>query len=109
MVFGRAAGQHMIEYLTENPFPRPVPQPAVDRILDRLARWDRSGSEKVADVRTDMQKGMQAHCGVYRNAELLQQGIEKLTGVQSRLENAGLSDRSKLYNTARLEARNNFV
>lgn len=51
-----------------------------------------------------MQKVMQAHCGVYRNADLLRAGIEKLTAVQARLENAGLTDRSKLYNTARLEA-----
>ena len=104
VVFGRAAGQHMIEYLAENPFPRPVPQDAVDAILARLARWDGQGGERVADLRTEMQKIMQAHCGVYRNAELLRAGIEKLDGVEARLAHAGLTDRSKVFNTARLEA-----
>jgi succinate dehydrogenase / fumarate reductase flavoprotein subunit len=41
---------------------------------------------------------------VYRNAELLQSGIEKLNGVEGRLALAGLTDRSRLFNTARLEA-----
>jgi succinate dehydrogenase / fumarate reductase flavoprotein subunit len=104
VVFGRSAGQHMIEYLGENPFPRPVPQEAVDKALARLARWEGPGEERVADVRTEMQKVMQAHCGVYRNAELLQAGIHKLDEVEARLGRAGLTDRSRLFNTARLEA-----
>jgi len=104
VVFGRAAGLHMVEYLAENPFPRPVPQEAVDRVLARLARWDRPGDERVAQVRLEMQKIMQAHCGVYRNAALLQSGIDKLNDVEARLERAGLTDRSRVFNTARLEA-----
>jgi succinate dehydrogenase / fumarate reductase flavoprotein subunit len=104
VVFGRAAGLHMIEYLAENPFPRPVPQGAVDRVLARLARWERPGEERVADLRAEMQKIMQAHCGVYRNAELLREGLDKLDAVQARLEQAGLTDRSRVFNTARLEA-----
>jgi succinate dehydrogenase / fumarate reductase flavoprotein subunit len=105
VVFGRAAGEHMREYLQENPFPRPLPQEPVDRALARLARWDkRSGSEKVADLRLDMQRVMQGHCGVYRKAELLQAGIEKIGLVEAQLEDAQLSDQSKVFNTARLEA-----
>jgi succinate dehydrogenase / fumarate reductase flavoprotein subunit len=104
VVFGRAAGSHMIEYLAENPFPRPVPLEAVDHVLARLARWERKGEERVAALRTDMQKIMQAHCGVYRSAELLRAGIEKLSIVQARLAQVGLTDRSRIFNTARLEA-----
>jgi len=105
VVFGRAAGEHMREYLQENPFPRPLPQEQVDRALARLARWDRpGGTEKVADLRLDMQRVMQGHCGVYRKAELLQEGIEKIGNVEARLADAQLSDQSKVFNTARLEA-----
>jgi succinate dehydrogenase / fumarate reductase flavoprotein subunit len=104
VVFGRAAGQHMIEYLGENPFPRPLPPAAVDMALARLSRWDRPGRERVADVRIEMQKIMQAHCGVYRNAALLEAGLAKLGEVADRLAHAGLTDRSKMFNTARLEA-----
>jgi succinate dehydrogenase / fumarate reductase flavoprotein subunit len=105
VVFGRAAGEHMREYLRDNPFPRPLPQEQVDKSLARLARWDRSsGSEKVATLRADMQKVMQDHCGVYRKAELLQQGLAKLDQVEARLVDAQLADHSKVFNTARLEA-----
>ena len=105
VVFGRAAGEHMREYLQENPFPRPLPQEQVDKALARLARWERGGgSEKVADLRLDMQRVMQGHCGVYRKAELLQEGIEMIGQVEARLEDAQLGDQSKVFNTARLEA-----
>ncbi|HRH80346.1 MAG TPA: succinate dehydrogenase flavoprotein subunit [Thiobacillaceae bacterium] len=105
VVFGRAAGEHMIDYLRDNPYPRPLPQAHVDRALARLARWDRTGDgERVADLRGDMQRVMQEHCGVYRRADLLAAGMDKLKAVEARLPDAVLSDRSKMFNTARLEA-----
>ncbi len=105
VVFGRAAGLHMIDYLRENPIPRPLPQAEVEKSLARLARWGRrEGSETVAGLRADMQKVMQDHCGVYRTEALLKEGIAKLDQVQARLPDAALSDHSKRFNTARLEA-----
>jgi succinate dehydrogenase / fumarate reductase flavoprotein subunit len=77
----------------------------VEKSLARLARWDKpKGSETVAGLRTDMQKVMQDHCGVYRTEELLKEGIAKLDKVEARLPDAALSDHSKMFNTARLEA-----
>jgi succinate dehydrogenase / fumarate reductase flavoprotein subunit len=105
VVFGRAAGVHMLEYLRENPIPRPLPPSEVEKSLARLARWDKkAGSETVAGLRDDMQRVMQDHCGVYRTEALLQEGIEKLDQVEARLPKAALSDHSKRFNTARLEA-----
>jgi succinate dehydrogenase / fumarate reductase flavoprotein subunit len=95
----------MIEYLRENPYPRPLPQTEVDKPLARLARWEKkAGGETVARLRGDMQRVMQEHCGVYRRADLLQQGLDKLSQVEARLPDAALADHSKLFNTARLEA-----
>ncbi|HNH90003.1 MAG TPA: succinate dehydrogenase flavoprotein subunit [Thiobacillaceae bacterium] len=105
VVFGRAAGQHVIEYLRENPFPRPLPQDQVDKALARLARWDKpQGTETVAGLRLEMQKIMQDHCGVYRTEALLKEGLARLDKVEARLPDAALADRSKMFNTARLEA-----
>jgi succinate dehydrogenase / fumarate reductase flavoprotein subunit len=105
VVFGRAAGQHMIEYLRDNPFPRPLPSTPLERSLARLARWDRGeGSETVAGLRAEMQQVMQAHCGVYRTEALLREGLTLLDGIEARLPAAALSDRSRMFNTARLEA-----
>jgi len=105
VVFGRAAGVHIIDFLRDNPIPRPLPVAEVEKSLARLARWDKkSGSETVAGLRLDMQRIMQDHCGVYRSEALLKEGIEKLNQVEARLPDAAISDHSMMFNTARLEA-----
>jgi len=105
VVFGRAAGQHVIEYLRDNPYPRTLPQDKVDQVLARLARWDKpKGTETVAGLRDEMQRIMQDHCGVYRTEALLKEGLAMLDKVEARLTNAALSDHSRMFNTARLEA-----
>jgi succinate dehydrogenase / fumarate reductase flavoprotein subunit len=104
VVFGRAAGRHMLDYLRDNPYPRPLPERAAEASLARLARWDRPGSERVAAICDDLRRVMQAHCGVFRNEAVLRAGLDKLTELESRLRHAGLSDTSRVFNTARIEA-----
>ena len=49
-----------------------LPPDAGDAPLARLARLDSAASgESVAEVGNDLRKAMQAHCGVFRNQELL--------------------------------------
>ena len=105
LVFGRAAADHIVEYLKENPTSPPVPKGGLDLALSRLARWERpDGEERVADIYRDMQKIMQSHCGVFRRAEVLEEGLQKLLEVRQRLDRAAISDHSRVFNTARIEA-----
>ena len=105
VVFGRAAGNHAIEYLRDNPIPRTLPADAAEATVRRLARWERTdGSERVPALRAEMQRILQEHCGVYRRADLLEAGIAKLDQVQARLADAVIEDHSRVFNTARLEA-----
>lgn len=104
VVFGRAAGRHMLEYLRENPYPRSLPDDAEDGIRARLARWERSGSERVAAIGDDLRRVMQTHCGVFRTDAVLREGIRQLEALEARLERAGLTDTSRVFNTARIEA-----
>jgi succinate dehydrogenase / fumarate reductase, flavoprotein subunit len=79
----------MVKFAKENRTAKPLPQDSVDRALARLARWDRKGgTETVADVESSLRKTMQTHCGVFRTAEVLTAGREKLREVSSRLERA---------------------
>jgi len=65
LVFGRAAGQDIIEFLKENPHHRPMNEASVERALERLERWDRKGDgRRVKDVRAELTKAMEDHCGV---------------------------------------------
>ncbi|MBD3610268.1 MAG: succinate dehydrogenase flavoprotein subunit [Gammaproteobacteria bacterium] len=105
VVFGRAAGNHMIEYLKENRYHRPMNMDSVDKAMARLQRWDKSGDgETIPELKRDMQKVMEEYCGVFRNDEILRTGVEKMRDIQRRLENAVLADHSKVFNTARIEA-----
>ena len=58
----------------------------------------------MAGLRDEMQRIMQDHCGVYRTEALLKEGLAMLDKVEARLPDAALSDHSRMFNTARLEA-----
>jgi len=105
IVFGRAAGNDVIDYCRENPFPRPVPTQALERIAARLARWDRKGDGiTVPELREEMRKTMQLHCGVFRKEDVLQDGVNRMLDIAARLPDVVLRDHSKVYNTGRIEA-----
>jgi len=47
---------------------------------------------------------MQAHCGVFRTKELLKEGVKKIAEIDERAKHIHLKDKSKVFNTARVEA-----
>ncbi len=47
---------------------------------------------------------MQAHCGVFRFPDMLRQGVEKISEVAERARNTEIRDKSRVFNTARVEA-----
>jgi succinate dehydrogenase / fumarate reductase flavoprotein subunit len=47
---------------------------------------------------------MQAHCGVFRFPDDLRAGVEKVKEIQKRSERTFIADKSKVFNTARVEA-----
>ncbi|MDX1811996.1 MAG: FAD-binding protein, partial [Gammaproteobacteria bacterium] len=105
VVFGRAAGNHIIDFLKSNRYHRPINQDSVDKAMQRLQRWDdTSDGESVTDIRNDLQKEMENHCGVFRTEEILKEGVEKIRTIKERMINARLKDHSKVFNTARIEA-----
>ncbi len=105
IVFGRAAGNRIIEYLEENRYHRPMPDTALEPALQRLARWERQGEgESVDDLRKQLTRVMEDHCGVFRTEEVLSEGVNKVLALQERLQDARLRDHSQIFNTARIEA-----
>jgi succinate dehydrogenase / fumarate reductase flavoprotein subunit len=51
-----------------------------------------------------MQRTMQAHCGVFRFPDMLSAGVEKIKAMAERAQRTGIQDKSKVFNTARIEA-----
>jgi succinate dehydrogenase / fumarate reductase flavoprotein subunit len=105
IVFGRAAGNHIIDYLKENRFHRPLDESSVETALGRLVRWDKHGEGETVDtVRSELQQTMEDYCGVFREESVLQAGVKKVQALQERLAYVRISDHSKLFNTMRIEA-----
>ena len=105
IVFGRAAARQIIEDLQRNPHHKPLPADAAERPLARLARLDtQQEGESVSEVGAAMRNVMQKHCGVFRFPDLLAEGVKQILEVAVRAKNTIINDKSKVFNTARVEA-----
>jgi len=106
VVFGKASGEQMTRDVRAMPEAFPdLPADAGDYTRARLARLDAAASgERVADVSNDLRRVMQAHCGVFRFPEMLVEGVAKMREVAARASRTFIADKSKVFNTARIEA-----
>jgi succinate dehydrogenase / fumarate reductase, flavoprotein subunit len=105
LVFGRAAGNHIVDAGFPKQGHRSIPDDAGDATLARMAGLDRrEKGERVQDVANDIRKTMQAHCGVFRTASLLDEGVARIKALAERAGQVSISDKSKVFNTARIEA-----
>jgi succinate dehydrogenase / fumarate reductase flavoprotein subunit len=105
VVFGRAAGLHVEESLKSGLPQQEVSADDISASLVRLERWEHaSKGESVSQIRKALCRVMQSDFGVFRTEKFMQEGLKKLTDLRERLQYAVLSDRSKVFNTARIEA-----
>ena len=105
LVFGRAAGNHIVEFNAKNKTHKPLPADAADASLARVARLDAAtDGEYAQDVADDIRKTMQDHAGVFRTQLSMDEGVKKISELRKRVANINLKDKSKVFNTARIEA-----
>ncbi len=105
LVFGRAAGNHIVEFNKTNPVHKPLPADAADATLARIARLDNAtDGEYSQDVANDIRSAMQQHAGVFRTQASMNEGVSKIAALRERVKTIGLKDKSKIFNTARIEA-----
>ncbi len=105
VVFGRAAGNHIIDFLAEHRQHRPLPAATVERAMERLNELDgRRGGESVAGLKKELQAVMEKHAGVFRYRELMEQGLAQVKAIKERLAHIEVRDRNRVFNTARIEA-----
>lgn len=105
VVFGRAAGNHIVDFNLKNKAHKPLPKDAADKTLARLARLDSAkNGEYAQNVANDIRASMQAHAGVFRTQASMDEGVRKIIEIDKRVGAIGLADNSKVFNTARVEA-----
>ena len=101
LVFGARAGRAAAEFAAGAKPPPPVVMQQVDdeiRRIDHMRRPDR-GSERIADIREEMQATMEDSAGIFRSGESLSKGVDQLVELQQRLERVQLHDETQVFNT----------
>jgi succinate dehydrogenase / fumarate reductase flavoprotein subunit len=105
VVFGRAAGNHVIGQGFKGQGHRAFPADGGEATRARLAALDgRAKGERVQDVANAIRRTMQDHCGVFRTGKLLDEGRAKIMELAGRAQQVSIDDKSKIFNTARIEA-----
>jgi len=106
VVFGRAAaetikedskpGENLAPFKDANAGEKSVAN------LDKVRYAD--GANRVADLRTNIQKTMQRHAAVFRDEPLLQEGCSKSAEIYQGLHDMKTFDRGMVWNTDLVEA-----
>jgi len=106
LVFGKSSGESMVKYVNGEPSAnQDVPDSEIDRALARVNRLDtQTGGANLFETRAAMQRTMQNHCGVFRFKDMLAQGVDKILEVEKQVQQIEIKDKSKVWNTARVEA-----
>jgi succinate dehydrogenase / fumarate reductase flavoprotein subunit len=107
VVFGKSSGEQIVKDLALQPrAQRNLPKDAGELTRARLSRLDNAlpTGERVQDVLLDLRRTMQAHCGVFRFPEDLIAGVPKMKAIAERAARTFITDKSRIFNTARVEA-----
>ncbi len=106
LVFGKSAGESAVDQLKKSPKAhKELHQESIDKTLARLDRLDgQKDGASVHETRLTLQRTMQNHCGVFRFADKLKEGVQKILDVQKDVQRTEIKDKSKVFNTARIEA-----
>ena len=105
LVFGKSAGKHIVQTVKNMHDNPAVPADASDRTLARLNRLEESKDGIYAqDLAGEIRQTMQQHAGVFRTQKGMDEGVVKIAAIRAKVDQVTLKDKSKVWNTARMEA-----
>ena len=105
LVFGKSAGKHIVEFVKGFGDHHEVPADGADRTLARLNELDNSKDGVYAqDIAGEIRQSMQQHAGVFRTQKGMDEGVAKINAIRDKVGSVTLKDKSKVWNTARMEA-----
>jgi len=104
VVFGRACALRCKEILKPG---TPLPECPKNIGEESIARYDAmrnaNGTKSTAELRLAMQKVMQKHAAVFRDAPLLEEGVKKIDEVFEEMDDLKVTDRSTTWNSDLIE------
>ena len=108
LVFGAEAGIGAAQYAMKQDAPsfgNPVQGLALEeekRIYDKVLKPEKG--EKISTIRTEMQRAMEEHVGIYRDENNLKQACRLIGDLKQRMKNAVVEDKDRVYNTDLISA-----
>jgi len=105
VVFGRAAAIRAAELVKPGAPHKELPAHASEgaiALLDRLR--NANGALPTSRIRGEMQRTMQSNCAVFRTAEVLEEGCQKIDKAAASMADIRLTDRSLIWNSDLVEA-----
>lgn len=105
VVYGRRTGAVIAQYVQNRKLPSIDEQRYITEAQRRLqALLEQLGKYRINQVRTAFQDCMTQHCGVFRTAEIMQEGLQQLQHLQQQYPDIYLDDKSACWNTEIIEA-----
>jgi succinate dehydrogenase / fumarate reductase flavoprotein subunit len=100
VVFGRAAAARAAALVAPGAAQPDLSADAADGALARFDRLRRArGGTKTGALRLSLQRAMQDHCAVFRRAERLRAGLDRLAEIGAALADLAVADRSLIWNS----------
>ncbi len=103
-LFGRHVGQTMAKDIDELEL-KEVDESVAERMLSEMKKLlENNGTERVPELRTELQDSMTKNAGVFRTKESLEKQKKVIQKLRKRYENIRIDDKSDVYNTDLQEA-----
>ncbi|MFD8937009.1 succinate dehydrogenase flavoprotein subunit [Streptomyces sp. NPDC059578] len=103
-VFGRRAGIAAAEYSAKADYVD-LPQDPARLVVDQVEHLRAStGTERVAELRKELQETMDANVMVFRTEQTIKTAVDKIAELRARYKNVSVQDKGKRFNTDLLEA-----
>jgi succinate dehydrogenase / fumarate reductase flavoprotein subunit len=105
VVYGRRTGAAIAQFIQNRKLPLVDEQHYLKAAQQQIqSLFDQPGTLRINNLREAFQDCMTQHCGVFRTAELMQAGLERLQHLQHQYAQIYLDDKGKLWNTEIIEA-----
>ena len=106
VVFGKRAGQSMVDYVSSTK-PMTLSDNAAEDLtnkIENLMEKDHSLEFSVPRIREELQDSMEENAKIFRSEESLNKQTKILSDLRDRYQNVTISDKGKVFNTELLEA-----
>jgi succinate dehydrogenase/fumarate reductase flavoprotein subunit len=104
-VFGRRAGDAMARFVRDGAALADVPGDPLAAARRRLRRfYENPGTESVDEIGRQLKTTMTDQCGIFRDAQGLEEAHRRIADLRARFANARVRDAAKRFNTELLYA-----